>query len=86
MDNPFEKIDQRLRSIEHFLQQMHAGSHEPSTRHGSYLKIDKAAEFLSTTPNALRVMVSKNQIPFIKKHGRLFFRERDLVEWLEGEN
>lgn len=84
MENPFEKIDQRLRSIEYFLQQMHADSHEQTKSPGAYLKIDKAAEFLSTTPNALRVMVSKNQIPFIKKHRRLFFREKDLVDWLEG--
>lgn len=86
MDNPFEIIEQRLRSIEDFLQQIHAASlqHIPSAE--VYLKIDQAAAFLSKTPNALRVMVSKNQVPYIKKHGRLFFRQRDLVEWLEGGN
>lgn len=84
MDNPFEVIEQRLRSIENFLQQIHAASLQHTQARDVYLKIDQAAAFLSKTPNALRVMVSKNQVPYIKKHGRLFFRQNDLVDWLEA--
>lgn len=86
MDNPFEIIEQRLRRIEYFLQQIHAASLQHNQTGDVYLKIDKAAAFLSKTPNALRVMVSKNQVPYIKKQGRLFFRQKDLVEWLEDDS
>lgn len=86
MDNPFEIIEQRLKSIENFLQQIHTGSLQaaPTQVAEAYLKIDQAAAFLSTTPNALRVMVCKSQIAYIKKHGRLFFRQSDLIKWLEA--
>ncbi|MET4083447.1 hypothetical protein ABIB40_003419 [Pedobacter sp. UYP30] len=83
MDNPFSILDSRLRAIEDLLPQIH-GEKLNGKASEAYLKIDKAAEFLSTTPNALRVMVCKNQVPFIKKMGKLFFRQSDLVNWLEG--
>lgn len=79
----FELIEQRLRSIEYFLQQINAANLQQGQVNDAYLKIDKAAAFLSTTPNALLVMVSKGQVPSIKKQGKLYFRRNDLVEWLE---
>ena len=86
MDNPFNIIDQRLKNIENFLEQIYGGN-QCSMANEVYLKIDKASDFLSTSPNALRVMVHKNQIPFIKKQGKLFFRQKDLIQWLEsGDN
>jgi hypothetical protein len=79
-------MQQKLRSIEYFLQHIHAANPHQSQVNNTYFKIDKAATFLSTTPNALRVMVCKNQIPFIKKQGKLFFWQNDLAEWLESGN
>jgi len=29
-------------------------------------------------------MVSQKEIPYIKKQGKLFFRQSDLIEWLES--
>lgn len=84
MDNPFSIIDHRLKVIEDLLQRIHGDELQPNTRCETYLKVDKAAEFLSSTPNALRVMASKNQIPYLKKMGKLFFRRSDLIEWLEN--
>ena len=84
MDNPFSIIDNRLKVIEDLLQKIHSEELRSGTEHEIYLKVEKAAEFLSTTPNALRVMVSKNQIPYLKKMGKLFFRQSDLIEWLEN--
>lgn len=86
MNNPFSIIDHRLKVIEDLLQRIHGDELQSNARCETYLKIDKAAEFLSTTPNALRVMVSKNQIPYLKKMGKLFFRQSDLIEWLENGN
>lgn len=79
--NPYEVLFDKLASIEAVLL-----NRQPltSAQAETYLKIDKAAEFLSTSPNALRVMASKGQIPHIKKHSKLFFRQSELIEWLES--
>ena len=49
-----------------------------------YLKIEKAAEFLSISSGALRVMVTRGQVPHIKRMGKLYFLQSDLIEWFEG--
>lgn len=77
MDNPFSIINHRLKVIEDLLQRIHEDELQSNAKCETYLKIDKAAEFLSTTPNALRVIVSKNKIPYLKKMGKLFFRQSD---------
>ena len=86
MDNLFSIIGHRLKVIEDLLQKIHSEELRSDAGQVTYLKVDKAAEFLSTTPNALRVMVNKNQIQYIKKQGKLFFRQSDLIEWLESGN
>lgn len=50
----------------------------------NYLRCKEAAAFISKTPNALRVMVSKGQIKNMKKGGALYFLETDLIEYLES--
>jgi hypothetical protein len=50
----------------------------------TYLKVSKAAEYLSMSENALRVMCFKGQIKYIKKQGKLYFRLVDLIEWFES--
>ncbi|WP_157766464.1 helix-turn-helix domain-containing protein [Pedobacter ginsengisoli] len=84
MDNPFSIIDHRLKVIEDLLQRIHGDESHSESKHETYLRIEMAAEFLSTTQNALRVMVHKGQINYIKKQGKLFFRRSDLIEWLES--
>lgn len=49
-----------------------------------YKPLQKAAEFLGKTPNAIRVMVCKNQIKHIKKGGKLYFKSSDLIDYLES--
>jgi hypothetical protein len=50
----------------------------------NYLNTVEAAAYLSKTPNALRVMLCKNQIKSIKKSGTNYFLESDLIDWLES--
>lgn len=49
----------------------------------TYWRVDKAAEYLSVTEGALRVMVTRGQVPHIKRLGKLYFLQSDLVAWLE---
>lgn len=79
--NPFDVIFEKLSSLETALLR---GNITDEISKPVYLKIDKAADFLSTSENALRVMVHKNQIPHIKKHGKLFFLQSDLIDWFES--
>lgn len=81
--NPFAILEQRLHNIEVMLLECKLGG-SSTTVEPSYKTIEQAAHFLGRTPNALRVMVSKRQIPFIKKHGKLYFRTNDIIDWLES--
>jgi hypothetical protein len=77
--NPFDVIIDKLNKIETALSNQSHKDADPI-----YLKIDKAATFLSLTPNALRVMVHKNQITYIKKQGKIYFNKTELIDWLES--
>lgn len=77
--NPFEALFKRLTNIEALL--IHGSGSDESIE---YMTISKASEFIGKTDNALRVMVHKNQLPHIKKQGKLFFRKSDLVAWFES--
>lgn len=79
INNPFEAIWEKLNNIEDFFKHMPNNANTVE-----YLLIDAAALFLSSTPNAIRVMASKKQIPHCKKQGKLFFKKADLIEWLES--
>ena len=81
MDNPFELLIQEMRELKAIIVNSNFKIQESEP---VYLKVDAAAAFLSTSPNALRVMVSKQQIPYIKKQTKLFFRQSDLIAWLES--
>lgn len=80
--NPFTLLERKLDNIESMLMNIKAGDNRQNAP--IYLAAPKAADFISKTPNALRVMVFKNQIPFIKKNGKLFFKQSDLIDWLES--
>lgn len=71
-------------SIENLLQQISNSNRYNSSVTSKYFKINQAAEFLSTTSNAVRLMVSKDQIPYFKKQGKLIFKESQLIKWLEN--
>lgn len=49
--------------------------------------IDLAMSITGYKRQTLYELVSRRQIPFIKKSGRLFFSRHDLMKWLnEGRN
>ena len=44
---------------------------------------DEAAAYLGTTPDTLRVWVSKRKVPFVRVGRLVRFRKKDLDQWLE---
>lgn len=53
------------------------------TRAANYLNTIEAAEMIKKTPNALRQIVHRREIPTIKRGNSLYFLESDLIEWME---
>ncbi|SDH03714.1 DNA binding domain-containing protein, excisionase family [Pedobacter terrae] len=48
-----------------------------------YFSTKEAADFIKKTPNALRQIVHKGEIPSMKRGNNLLFFEEDLVTWIE---
>lgn len=71
-------------AVHEALQEIERGINRPQLLTGKYLNTIEAAKFLSKTPNAVRQIVFKEQIKYIRKGNRLHFRESDLIEYLES--
>tara|TARA_B110000114_G_C14830288_1_gene292374 strand:+ start:308 stop:607 length:300 start_codon:yes stop_codon:yes gene_type:complete len=54
--------------------------HNPQKKIG---KIDLAMEVTGLAKQTIYAKVSKNEIPFIKKNGSLYFNRENLISWLE---
>ena len=48
-----------------------------------YFSTKEAANFIKKSPNALRQIVHKGELPSIKRGNNLLFFEEDLVAWIE---
>jgi hypothetical protein len=61
-----------------------AEQHPPEQASG-WLDVKRAAEYLSTTPAAIRSLVKRREIPYRKTpNGRLLFRPEELDMWVMG--
>lgn len=49
-----------------------------------WLKVREAAIYLRTTPNGIRNMVYRGQVPSYKLHGRILFKRTDLDRLIES--
>ena len=85
MINPFAEIVERLHNIEGFLlaldEKLTTTPPQPTTGK-RYLTAKEAAEFLGIKQQTLYQNIEK--IPSIKKHGKLFFVEAELIAYMEG--
>lgn len=53
----------------------------------AFLNLNEASEFLNLANQTVYGLTSKREIPFFKRGKKLYFRESDLVAWLEkGRN
>jgi excisionase family DNA binding protein len=57
-----------------------------SAPHSPWLNVERAADYLDTTPDAIRGMVKRGQVPVHRSStGRLLFRREDLDAHAMGE-
>jgi excisionase family DNA binding protein len=62
------------------------GNKQPNQEQDRNLSISEASEFLNLAKQTLYGFTSKNEIPFIKKGKKLYFKKSDLQKWLlEGK-
>jgi len=47
-----------------------------------YLDVKAAAAYLGRSEHAVRHLVKKRQIPYIRKQGRVFFDQHSLDRWM----
>jgi excisionase family DNA binding protein len=49
-----------------------------------FLSIDEACKFLNLAKQTVYGFTSKNEIPFIKRGKKLYFKKEDIENWLLG--
>lgn len=74
------QLSARLEFVERHLQQK---QNEPSPIRDEILTIQKAAEFLHLSPYTIYGLVSKSQIPSMKRGKRLYFSKDELISWVK---
>jgi excisionase family DNA binding protein len=83
MNNPFDIIDARLSNIENLLIDL---KHSPkeTIKLPDVGGIAVAMEITGLAKQTVYQLVSKNQIPFMKKGGKLYFSRAQLLEWINS--
>jgi len=85
MINPFEILLDRLTKIELLLDQLEKKNLTTSeSSKEKPLTVTGAAEYLNLEPSTIYGLVSKKEIPYSKRHKRLYFLESELSAWLAG--
>ncbi len=83
MTNPFDFINAKLESIETLLLDLkHPIPGNPEAER--ILNVKEASEFLDLTVPTLYTKVSKKEIPFMKRSGRLYFSTDELIAYLKA--
>jgi len=85
MNNPFEIIEARLNNIETLLLDL---KHSPKEQHShpesdQLLTIQQAAEILCLSVPTIYSLVSRSEIPCMKKGKRLYFSKEEITNWIK---
>lgn len=85
MNNPFEVIEARLNTIETLLLDIkHRPKGEPEAQEAEkVLTVKEAAAFLSLSVPTIYGMISKGELPVMKRSKRCYFSKMDLIAYLK---
>jgi len=85
MDNPFIQLDQRLSSMERILKDLNNRiKPEPQPQKIREGGLALAMEICNYSKSSIYKLAMKNAIPHKKRGSRLWFNERDLIQWIEN--
>lgn len=84
MENPFEVIIEKLNNIENLLKSYRLQDNSKVLQVGSpeILNLDQATEYLSLSKSTLYKFTSQREIPHFKKGKKIYFRKKELDDWL----
>lgn len=85
MDNPFDIIETRLSSIESLLLNLKRspGNENSENQTEQLFTVKEAAQFLKLSVPTIYALVSRAEIPYMKKGKRLYFSNLQLIDWLK---
>lgn len=85
MNNPFEVIEARLNNIETLLLDIKHNPKEQSQQSETdeLLTVQDAAKFLSLTVPTVYGLISKGELPVMKRSKRCYFSKVELIDYLK---
>jgi excisionase family DNA binding protein len=80
--NPFETIDIRLNEIERLLIDL---KHRPAdSTDGDLLTVKQTADFLDLSVKTIYNLISRQELPVMKRGKRCYFSRQDLIDYLKS--
>ncbi len=76
-------INDLLRKVENIERLLKKQSDVPTENHNELLNVKQAAEFLSLAVPTVYSMVSRGELPFMKKTKRIYFSRQELLAYLK---
>lgn len=85
MTNPFELIESRLNGIESLLQEIKltAKASQTEPEKDELLTVQDAAKFLSLSVPTIYGLISKGELPVMKRSKRCYFSKAELLNYLK---
>jgi excisionase family DNA binding protein len=85
MNNPFETIDTRLSNIENILLDLKHTAKDTGkeSETDELLTVQDAAKFLSLSVPTIYGLISKNELPVMKRSKRCYFSKIELINYLK---
>lgn len=86
MINPFESLEARLEKIENLLQDLNKPkSNEVQNKPtDELLTVHQTAELLSLSVPTIYTLISKGEIPVMKRSKRCYFSKTEILEYLKA--
>lgn len=85
MNNPFETIEARLNNIECLLLDLKHKPNEQNNQSNSdeLLTVQDTAKFLNLSVPTIYSLISKGELPVMKRSKRCYFSKQELIEYLK---
>ena len=84
MNNPFETIDARLSNIENLLLEIkHTPKDSTQPETDELLTVQDTAKFLSLSVPTVYGLISKGELPVMKRSKRCYFSKVELINYLK---
>ena len=81
----FARLERMERKIDELARDK--GSHKEETPENELMTIEDAKDYLKISTSTLYQKTASEEIPFMKKGKRLYFKKEDLRQWIEeGSN